>query len=127
MADLGVDISCVDDLSPSMAEVTGRTLLAQAIARRYMTPRGRLIDDLNYGFDLTQFVNDDLSLADIARIQAGAQAEAEKDERVESASVTINVSAVGLMVVTVVMVDSNGPFTLVLSVNSVSVQLLKAA
>lgn len=127
MADLGVDISCVDDLSPNMLEVTGRLLLAQAIARRYMTPRGRLIDDPNYGFDLTQYVNDDLSQADIARIQAGAQAEAEKDERVESANVTINLSTAGIMIVTVVLVDSQGPFTLVLSVNSVSIQVLKAA
>lgn len=124
MADLGSDLSCVRDCTPDMAEVSGRACLAQAIARRYITPRGALIDDPNYGFDLTAYVNDDLSSADIARIQSQAEQEALKDERVEDASVSIAVTVAGVMVVTVVLTDSNGPFTLVLSVTATTVQLL---
>lgn len=124
MTDFGSDLSCVSDCTPDMAVVTGRKLLAQAIARRYMTPRGGLIDDPNYGFDLTQYVNDDLSAKDIARIQAGAIAEAEKDERILSADVKITTNTAGIMVVTVVLTDAEGPFTLVLSVGEVTVDIL---
>lgn len=124
MSDLGTDLSCVTDCTPDFAEVTGRTCLAQAVARRYITPRGRLIDDANYGYDLTQFVNDDMSPSDIARVQANAKAEAEKDERVFSASVSVALSRGGIMMVTVVLVDAQGPFTLVLAVSAVTVQIL---
>jgi len=124
MADLGTDLSCVSDCTSDMAEVSGRVALAQSVARRYQTPRGRLIYDSNYGFDLTGYVNDDLSPADIARIQSGAAAEAEKDERVETAEVVIAVSVAGIMVVTVTLDDGNGPFTLVLSVSEVTVDIL---
>ena len=124
MVDFGTDLSCVKDCTEDMAEVTGRTGLAQAVARRYITPRGRLIDDPNYGFDLTEYVNDDLSPADIARIQAGAEAEAVKDERVEDAQVSLVVTTAGTMIVTVVLTDAKGPFTLVMSVTSTTVQLL---
>ncbi len=127
MANLGSDLSCVIDCTPDMAEVSGRTCLAQAVARRYVTPRGGLIDDANYGFDLRQYINDDMSLADIARVQAGAEAEALKDERVEACKVTIAVSAEGLMVVSVVLTDSVGPFTLVLSISEVTVQILSVS
>jgi hypothetical protein len=124
MSNSGSDLSCVDDCTPDFAEVSGRTCHAQAIARRYKCPRGRLIDDANYGYDLTQYVNDDLSVSDIARIQAGAEAEAKKDERTLECKVKIGVSVAGLMVVTVVLTDADGPFTLVISVSAVTVQLL---
>jgi phage baseplate assembly protein W len=124
MADLGHDLSCINDLSPDMAETSGRLVLAQGIARRLSTPRARLLDDPNYGFDLTQYVNDDLTKADIGRIQAGAQAECLKDERVLAAVVTIIVTAEGALVATVVLQDGEGPFTLVLAVSAVTVSLL---
>lgn len=127
MTDFGSDLSCVNDCTPDFAEVTGRILIAQRVARRYITPRGRLIDDPNFGFDMTQFVNDDLSPADIARIRAGAEAEALKDEEVLAASVSIAVSVVGLMIVTVILQDAKGPFTLVLNVSEVTVQILSVS
>lgn len=99
MANLGSDLSCITDCTPDFAEVSGRMCLAQAVARRYGCPRGRLIDDPNYGYYLCGYVNDDLSKNDIARIQAGAEAEAKKDERVLTAKVTIAVSVAGLMIV----------------------------
>lgn len=123
MADLGTDLSCVLDSPPEMSEVSGRTCLAQAIARRLITPRGRLIDDADYGYDLSQYINDDLSTADIARIQFEAESECVKDERVLGAKVVLTVAS-QVMTVIVTLEDSSGPFTLVLAINDVTVQLL---
>lgn len=66
MPDYGTDLSCVVDLDAGLAEVTGNTLLAQALARRLITPRGGLLDDPNYGYDLTQFLNADIGPTDLA-------------------------------------------------------------
>lgn len=122
--DHGTDISCVSDVDAAAVEVSGRLCLAQAIARRLTTPRGRLLDDPNYGYDLTQFVNDDLAPADLAKIRAFAEAECLKDERVRGVTITLTLAATGVLVVTVALVDGDGPFTLVLSVTSVTATLL---
>lgn len=116
--------SCVDDLTMPAVMVTGNRIVAEAIARRLTTPRGGLIDDPNYGYDLTDFLNDDLSPTDVARIAAGVQAECVKDERVSSAVATVTLTA-GVMVVTIALTTANGPFTLVLSITDVTVSILK--
>ena len=86
---------------------------------------GRLIGDPNYGYDLTQFVNDDVGPADLARIEANAAAEAKKDERVQDAEVSISVTSAGVMIAKVTLETSDGPFVLVLSVTDVNVEILK--
>lgn len=126
MADLGYDLSCVADFDPGGLEVSGRRCLAEAIARRLTTPRGRLIDDPNYGFDLTQFINADLSPADIAQIQAQAAQECLKDQRVIAANVSITFVA-NTLSVTVLVQDGTGPFTLVLAIGSVTPPTLAIA
>lgn len=126
MADLGTDLSCLEDLSPTMAEVSGRTCLAQAVARRLLTPRGRLIYDPNYGYDLEQFLNDDLGPGDLAKIAANIQNEALKDERVLTATAAVVVQNKAL-IVTLTIDDGDGPFTFVLPVSLVTVQLLQVA
>lgn len=126
MADLGADLSCVTDLDPAMVEVSGRTCLVQNAARRLSTPRGSLIDDPNYGFDLTGELNDDVDQGDIGRIQSQASAELLKDERVVSCTSVISFDATsGTLITTFAMQDGAGPFTLVLAVTSVTVTILK--
>jgi phage baseplate assembly protein W len=124
--DYGSDLSCVSDLDPGALEVSGRKALAQSIARRLTTPRGRLIDDPNYGFDLTQFIDADLGPADLAQIKAQAEAECLKDERVAAATVTLQFIA-NVLNVTVVLQDRSGPFALVLSINNVTPPTLAIA
>lgn len=126
MADLGTDVSCVFDATPNMAMVSGRRCLAEAVARRLITPRGRLIGSPNYGFDLTQYLNDDLTAGDLIRIAAGATSEVKNDERVLAAMVSIAL-AFGVMTVKVLLEDASGPFTLVLSISDVTVEILKIA
>lgn len=109
-----------------MSETSGGHLVAEAIARRLQTPRGRLIDDPNYGFDLTGSLNDDLSQADIARISASVQGECQKDERVLSASVQASF-VTGALIVSILLSLASGPFRLVLAVTAVSVQILQVS
>lgn len=122
--DAGSDISCVDDLADDGRSVSGTTVIAQAVARRWSTPRGRLIDDPNYGFDLTGYLNDDMSPKDLASLQAGAEAEALKDERVSKCTTSAELDANGLLTITGLLESSEGPFTLVVAVSSTSLDLL---
>jgi len=127
MTDFGTDFSCTDDFTPDLALSSGRLCVAQAIARRLITPRGGLIGDPNYGYDLTQFINDDLSTPDLARIVAGIVAECNKDERVDAASASLVVTHAGVLVVTITLEDSVGPFALVLSVTASNISILAGA
>ena len=116
--------SCVDDLTMPSVMATGNRSVSEAIARRWQTPRGGLIDDPNYGYDLSDFVNDDLKLSDLGRIANLAGAEARKDERVLTCAVTIELTAAGELRVTANVKTATGPFQLVLAVSQVSVRLL---
>lgn len=122
----GTDLSCVSDLTAAMTEVTGRTALAEALARRLQTPRGGLIDDPNYGYDVTGEIDDDLTTRDIARIASQVDAECAKDERVISTTTTA-VFLSGALTLSIDIRDSAGPFKLVLLATSVSLSVLKVA
>jgi phage baseplate assembly protein W len=140
---LGSDLAGVDDLSPAMTEVSGRVALAQSLARRLITPRGALIYDVNYGYDLNQWVNADVSQADIAQIQGYVRQEMLKDQRVISAQVssqyvgptqvTVAQTAIvadpnpyptGVIVLNIQIQDSNGPFTLTATISSTEAQVI---
>lgn len=125
MADLGSDFHCVTDIDFNLSAVSGRTCLAEAIARRLQTPRGGLWYDADYGTDLRQFINS--PALNLRAVSAAAYAEILKDERVESAQVTTTMPggpSATTLTVTVSLADSAGPFTLVLSVSSLTVSLL---
>lgn len=117
--------SCITDLTSPSTMATGFAAVAQAVARRWQTPRGGLVDDPNYGFDLTDLINDDINQSDLAGMQRQAAAEAEKDERVLSCKVSISVVSNGLMNVIGTIQTASGPFRLVVSVSNVSVTLLQ--
>lgn len=84
----GRDLSCVMDLTSSMAESTGRILLAEACARRLQTDRGELLDDPDYGYNIVGELGTDINLTDLARIQSQIDEELVKDERVSSSTTT---------------------------------------
>lgn len=127
MADYGTSLSCVSDFSREGRTVTGDMVVGEAIARRLMTPRGRLIGYPNYGYDLTAFVNADMSPRELAAMRAGIVGECLKDERVESVDVSSDLAVDGTLTITIDVVGANGPFTLVLAVTSVTVQLLSVS
>jgi hypothetical protein len=129
MADLGIDISCTDDLDPAFTPVTGTLALAQAIARRLITPRGGLFYDLEYGLDLRAYLNAGIAQSDGFAYRLGAQIESEclKDERVLSvnADVTFDPQTESLTVL-LSGVAGAGPFRLVLSIDAVTVEILRS-
>ncbi len=127
MTDFGTTLSCVDDISPEARMVSGFRVVGEAVARRWLTPRGRLIGYPNYGFDLTQFVNADVTARDLPAIKAGAAAEALKDERVTSADVSVSLAVDGILSVSAVLGTALGPFTLVLAVSDVTIQILQVS
>lgn len=128
--DFGSDLSCVSDLTPSMLVVSGRRLVAEAIARRLQTPKGGLLDDSNYGYDVTALLNADVAQGDLGRIAAGITAECQKDQRVLSAKVVCEFQPVGNKMtgglkITIALLTLAGPFTLVLAASQVTVSILQ--
>lgn len=140
---LGTDLSGVADLTPHMGESSGRQCLAEALARRLITPRGALFYDPNYGYDLTSLINADLASSDIPRIAASIEEEFRKDERVISAVATVQYvgpdqvdaaragvvanpapGSQGVIVISAIVNDGQGPFSLTLAATAVTIQLL---
>lgn len=129
-AEIGVDLSCTDDLSPECSVVTGRRLIAEAVYRRLITPRGRLSYDPDYGTDVTAFINEDVTVSEINDLQAAIIDECNKDERVLDVDVSIEapggvVGADGKYTITIVLFDADGPFELVLVIDQVTVEILR--
>jgi hypothetical protein len=114
---------CLNDVTQPAVMVSGNLVVAQAIFRRWTTPRGRLIDDPNYGYDLTQFLSSGLTQGQLAVIASNAQAEAKKDERVVRCPVSITLIG-GVFAVSGNVFTASGPFQLVVSVSGVTPTLL---
>ncbi len=117
-----------NDLDPTMREVGGNLVLAQWIVRCLQTPIGQLLDDPQYGYDLTQWLNADVDITNpqVAQIKSGVTKALLRDERILDVAVTAVFQASSeLLVVTIVVTAAAGPFTLVLGVTQVSVTLLQ--
>jgi len=121
------DLWCTDDLMGDFRPVSGRTGLAQALYRRWTTDRGMLLDDSNYGTNLVDYINDDITPNDIPAILAAAFAEARKDERVVDITGTGELTSAGTLLLSFEVIDGAGPFALTVTVDQVSVELLQEA
>jgi len=126
--DYGKDLWCLDDFSPTMPEVTGRTVPIQRLVRRLYTPRGSCPDCPNDGIDVRDFLNTGSALTDtqIAGIIAG---ELRKD--VACLDVTVVATFSGptpkrTLTIDIVGELADGPFALVIGVDQLTVELLKA-
>lgn len=126
--DLGVDISCVDDIDPMFALVSGNTTTRQRLARRFRTMPGQIQDSETFGLDLRQFLSAGLPLEKIAEIRQLVLAQCKHDETVSGISVTadFNLSTKRLRVV-VLATGPEGPFSLVLEATKTTVQILEGA
>lgn len=112
------------DLSMPSYMATENRVVAEAVLRRWTTSPGELIDDPNYGYNVMDLVSDDLGPRQIAYAQQRLAAEAQKDERVKSASVVLTLSAAGELTINAHIVTARGPFDLVVAVSATSVELL---
>jgi hypothetical protein len=111
-----------------MSVSRGFIVVAEAIARRLQTPRGALLDDANYGTDLTEELNNDIDASDLGRIASATTSECLKDQRILHADTTVTFttdpSRPGELDVTISLTTLLGPFTLVLAVSQVDVSIL---
>ncbi len=81
---LGFDLSCFDELSPNLSMVSGMECLVQALARRL---RSYLWYDPAYGIPLDEYLNADMTVAQIDSLASAVQSQLLQDERVASVRV----------------------------------------
>lgn len=123
--DFGSDLSCKDDLDPTMTEVTGLNLVREAAYRRLVTRRGRLIDDLDYGLDVRDFLSSEVTPTALGQIPGQVDAELTKDERVASSTTAAAWDPVRrALTLTITAQTAAGPFSLVLPVSQATSVLL---
>jgi phage baseplate assembly protein W len=122
---LGSDVSCFPDLEGTGSLISGKLVLAQALARRLTTARGSLFYDKNYGTDLRMYLNEGLTNEAIWRVKASVESECLKDERVARASADVSFSLETETLHVLIEIDTNGgPFALTLSITALTIDLL---
>lgn len=115
------------DLDPYFRKITGPAVVLYAVARRFVTPRGSLWWAPDAGFDLRGRLMDGVRQQDIERLASLIATEAERDERVLNAEVTVVFdAAVEALTVTMNLTLADGVFPLVLHVSKVSTSLILA-
>jgi len=120
----GTDISTFPDLDPAFTVISGPRVVIEALARRLTTPRGSLVSDPDYGFDLRQLLHLDTTPQDEGRLLAQMQAQIEADERVLGASVRFVRSAGDTLRVVVRFRTLDGPFAFTLAVADAGAAIL---
>ena len=120
---LGSDVSSLPDLDPFLEIRTGPAVLGEALARRLMTPRGSLFSDPSYGMDVRAWLHESLTPLWLLGLRQAIQTEVEQDERVLCALAQLRVKGRQLHVALEVQ-TAEGPFSLTLSVNELTVALL---
>ncbi len=111
-------MSCTDDLTEAMREVTGVLGVAQAIFRRVTTPRGALLDDPDYGLDVRRFLHQAMTPEERATIPGRLRNEIRKDPRIERAGVTVVTLTTDELELDIRCETAEGPFELVASVTT---------
>jgi hypothetical protein len=126
LPDFGTTLSCTFDLDSMGAVVSGLTALSQALVRRISTPRGRLLTDPNYGYDIQGELNDDVTTQQVGQIANNMDSEFLKDQRVFSSSTTVTLQSDGTLDTSSSITSALGPFSLVLNVSQVTVAIIQA-
>lgn len=125
----GRDLWCVTDLTATMDTIApdSRLAIAQAVVRRWITPRGALLDDPDYGYDVRGKLNRGLTQVELRSLGSLMRLEARKDDRVSDAAVTVSFDGETLHAATVLTCESItlGTFTLTLALDAIGVTQLE--
>jgi hypothetical protein len=122
--DYGLDILVFTDLDDSMTPVGDSRVLSEAIARRFLTPRGHLAFHPDYGLDLRGYLNDSIDDDFLLTLKADMEMEANQDERVESAKATVSYDeATKTLTAKVELESAVGPFSFTLEVSELTSRL----
>lgn len=124
----GRDLSCVDDITPELAEVDPRSTrgIGEAAIRRLMTPRGGLPDDPDYGLDLRALLNRGVADREAREIAGRIRLEVAKDDRIDDLAVAVTMPAPSTLRIEARITPADPdltPFSLVLAVTSAGVLL----
>lgn len=123
LPDFGTGLDVNTGWPYSFSYTSGLLNLGNNLCRRLQTIRGSLAWDEDCGYNIRGLLRGSLTAGELSRFAAAIGAECEKDERVEAATATVVVSGEVLRV-TVDVTTAAGPFSLVLAVNDVTVELL---
>lgn len=129
MADFGAGFATVwgtdgsADLDPYFRAITGVDVVRHAVARRFITPTGHLPWAPDAGFDLRAIVNEGFAPNELAALKARIRNEAEKDSRVDSATVDVTIEGTRVRI-EIVCQTGAGPFGLVLALSPAGIELL---
>ncbi len=122
MADLGDDVGGVLDLDPTMAIVSGKQCLLEAIARRWLDLAGSLFYDRDYGAGIEAYLSAaTLSAHDISNT---LESEALKDERVQDCKVVVTAAGETLTIKGQITDSSDETFSLTVLVSKLDVKVL---
>lgn len=127
---LGIDIVAGPDLDPTFRLCYGTENVQNAMVRRLSTPAGALEDlgdDPEYGYDVPGQLNNDFSgVAALAGISSQAQAEINKDPRVQTSRATVinDPTLGGALSVGIQGETAAGPFDFVMPVGDVTTDAL---
>lgn len=128
--DFGRDTYCVDSLQTGRY-VSGAALVAQRLYHALRTPRGALRgspEHEQWGEDIEELVGAPGGQDTQRKIRAKVARAASKDEQILKVSTdiveTIEPNGAGSYVVSVSADTADGPFNLVLGINSVTVELI---
>lgn len=123
---LGTDVSTFPDLDPQFRPIAGQRAVAEAVARRWLTPLGGLVYDETYGEDVRALLNAGADSPRLQAIRAALVAQATADERVVSATVDLSLAGpTGSLTLTVRgrLESATGPFALVLTITQLNANL----
>lgn len=115
---LGGDIAGVRTLDLSLSIISGRHALAQAILRRLTTPRGGLVGDPTYGYDLLNAVG---ATETASSVESRTLEQVVAEEEVEEAKVAATFKD-GLLRVFIHVVDGGGPFDLTVTATDLTLE-----
>lgn len=103
----GTDLSCTDDLQDDFGEVEGALVVLQSIYRELITPPGgpqvpgSLPDDTEYGLGLSQYVQREMTPAQLLRLSHEIEAHILQDDRVDRCAVDVSLGPDYILTVTV--------------------------
>lgn len=120
---LGTDLAALPAFDGQRLRREGENL-AEALARRLITPRGGLFYDPEYGTDLRAYLKEPATDALRYEIERAAALEAEKDPRVEAATATVTRDGADGLRLRLDVTTAEGPFRMVLRVDTLTVEVL---
>lgn len=121
-ADLGTDIK----IGKVLTFESGYQNLVTQLIRRLSTRRGALFYDPNYGDDIRLFMNRPITQTTLNQIAFTVKSQCELDPRVKDADVEVSYTQATISFsIKISITTFQGPFTFVLSVTALDVNLLK--